>query len=116
MRVACFATPRSLLGELSVRRADLVEVDESGGYVAARVRFGSGDKDVDTLQFRLLSDGVVLFKSQADANRPYPPFCFVPGCISGPKNRQRLESLRNDLGWTVLETDEDKKWVQILLH
>lgn len=112
----CSWASRSLLDELSAREASLLEVDEADGYVAARVRFGSNDGDVDTLQFRLLTDGVVLFKSQAAANRPYPPFCFTPGCISGPGNRQRLEALRDDLGWRPMEPDDDKKWVQILLH
>lgn len=108
---------RALMDELHVRGGDISEVDAPAGYVAARVRFGTGEQDVDALQFRLLPDGTVLFKSQAaGVNRPYPPFCFTPGCISGPGNRQRLEALRNDLGWTVLEPDEDKKWVQILLH
>jgi hypothetical protein len=93
----------------------MVEVDAAAGYVSARIPL-TGSQDFDTLQFLLKPDGVVLFKSQSAANRPYPPFCFVPGCISGPANRQRLEALRDDLGWTVLEPDDEKQWVQILLH
>jgi hypothetical protein len=94
----------------------VLEVDEAAGYVSARVPLSPGSKEVDNLQLVVRPDGVVLFKSEASVNRPYPPFCFTPGCISGPGNRQRLEALRDDLGWTVLEPDEDKQWVQILLH
>lgn len=107
---------KSLLRELSARTAHIIEEDEGESYVSARVAFGPGSKDYDTLQFLVKPDGVVLFKSEAAVNRPYPPFCLTPGCISGPGNRQRLEALRDELGWTVLETDEDKQWVQILLH
>lgn len=35
---------------------------------------------------------------------------------AGPRNRGRLERLRDDLGWVPLETDEDKRWVPLLLH
>ena len=45
-----------------------------------------------------------------------PPFCLRPGCISGPRERERLEELRDRMQLLVNETDEDKKWVQILLH
>eukprot|EP00873_Tetraselmis_striata_P020061 jgi/Tetstr1/440325/TSEL_028662.t1 len=45
-----------------------------------------------------------------------PPFCTKPGCVNGPPNRQRMEALRDELLWSPLETDEDKKWVQIMLH
>lgn len=94
----------------------MVEVDEAAGFVVARVPLAPGSKEYDSLQLILRPDGVVLFKSEASVNKPYPPFCLVPGCISGPANRQRLEALRDDLGWTVLEPDDDKQWVQILLH
>ncbi len=57
-----------------------------------------------------------MFSSNSIANSPDPPFCLTPGCISGPGNRGRLEALRDQLGWSNLETDEDKKWVQIMLH
>jgi hypothetical protein len=60
--------------------------------------------------------GIVVFSSNSIANSPDPPFCLTPGCISGPGNRGRLEALRDQLGWSNLETDEDKKWVQIMLH
>lgn len=111
-----FVARRVLLDELKARSADLIRVDEDQGYVSARVSYGGDSEDYDTLQFLLKPDGVVLFKSEAAVNRPSPPFCFTPGCISGPANRQRLEALRDDLGWTALETDEDKQWVPILLH
>ena len=33
-----------------------------------------------------------------------------------PLKRGRLEELQRELGWLPLETDEDKKWVPLLLH
>jgi hypothetical protein len=36
--------------------------------------------------------------------------------MTGAPNRARLEALRDELDWSPLETDEDKKWVQIMLH
>jgi len=45
---------------------------------------------------------------------PDPPGCFESGCISGPPQRRYVEAIRNKLGWLPLETDEDKKWVQIM--
>jgi len=72
--------------------------------------------DVDDLQFVLREDGVALFRSQARQFHADPPFCLRAGCVSGPSNRGRLEDLRDALGWGVMETDEDKQWVQIMLH
>lgn len=46
---------------------------------------------------------------------PDPPGCFESGCISGPPQRRYVEAIRNKLGWLPLETDEDKKWVQIMV-
>ncbi len=34
-------------------------------------------------------------RSEAQTTVPPPPFCFTPGCISGPGNRARMESLRD---------------------
>ena len=45
---------------------------------------------------------------------PDPPGCLEEGCISGPPQRRYVEALRNSLQWSPLETDEDKKWVQIM--
>ena len=42
-----------------------------------------------------------------------PNHCVVP---SNLVHRQRMESLRDALGWGNLETDEDKVWQQLLLH
>ncbi len=50
------------------------------------------------------------------APRPDPPGCWVPGCINGPRQRARMEALRDRLGWLNLESDEDKEWVPLLLH
>lgn len=41
---------------------------------------------------------------------------YFAGCINGPRNRGRLEEVQRELGWLPLETDEDKKWVPLLLH
>ena len=55
--------------------------------------------------------------------RPSFDLCFLAGIYTvcnllyaGPRNRGRLERLRDDLGWVPLETDEDKRWVPLLLH
>ena len=72
---------------------------------------------------------------------PDPPGCIESGCITGkrravaihhsprglgphsvltkylsagPPQRRYVEALRNRLGWLPLETDEDKKWVQMM--
>lgn len=45
---------------------------------------------------------------------PDPPGCLEAGCITGPPQRRYVEAIRNILGWLPLETDEDKKWVQIM--
>ena len=45
---------------------------------------------------------------------PNQPFCVENGCITGPPQRKYVEAIRNKLGWLPLETDEDKKWVQIM--
>ncbi len=79
-------------------------------------RASAGGGSYDELQLRLQEGGVVLFRSQASTDRPFPPFCISRGCISGPANRGRMEALRDALGWAVLETDEDKAWQQLLLH
>ena len=91
--------------------------DEESGYVAASLRYG-GDDDVDDVEFFLTKDGskTVLFSSRSRVNRASPPGCFTPGCINGPRNRSRMEGLQRELGWLPLETDEDKKWVPLLLH
>jgi hypothetical protein len=71
----------------------------------------------DQLEVLLREDGTVLFRCEGLQGRlPDPPFCVTPGCISGPRQRGQLEALRDALGWSELETDEDKQWVQILLH
>jgi hypothetical protein len=80
----------------------------------------SGQEEVDLASFRFLSDPPeVLFRSEAITELPgptSPPFCWTRGCISGPRQRSRLIDLQDKLGWSGAETDEDKSWVQILLH
>jgi hypothetical protein len=111
---------RNLLGQLEELHATVMTTDTANQdgelYVLAQVPSGSSSDSYDTVQIKLRPDGVALFKSEAARSTPDPPFCLTPGCISGPGNRQRMERLRDALGWTVLETDEDKQWVQILLH
>ncbi|KXZ46247.1 hypothetical protein GPECTOR_45g117 [Gonium pectorale] len=85
---------------------------EGWRYQSTRCR-----RDADLLEFKFAPDGAaVAFRSEARTAVAPPPFCWTPGCISGPGNRGRLEALRDGLGWSSMETDEDKKWVQILLH
>jgi hypothetical protein len=91
-------------------------VDEARGYVSASLPTSPAAGGGDELQLQLRPDGTVVFKSQARVRTPDAPFCLTPGCISGPGNRARMEALRDALGWPVLETDEDREWVQILLH
>ncbi|KAF6259537.1 hypothetical protein COO60DRAFT_1513053 [Scenedesmus sp. NREL 46B-D3] len=114
---------RNLLGQLEELHATVLSTNTAGADgeldVLAQLpssRGSSRSSSYDTVQIKLRADGVALFKSEAARNTPDPPFCLTPGCISGPGNRQRMERLRDALGWTVLETDEDKQWVQILLH
>ncbi|EFJ41178.1 hypothetical protein VOLCADRAFT_107798 [Volvox carteri f. nagariensis] len=111
---------RLLLDELRTRGGTVVQEDEAKGYIAALVPYqlAPGRQDVDLLEFKFATGGgaAVAFRSEAHINTPPPPFCWTPGCISGPGNRARMEQLRNSLGWSSMETDEDKKWVQILLH
>ena len=47
-------------------------------------------------------------------NLPDPPACATEGCITGPPQRKYVDLIRDRLGWLPLETDEDKKWVQVM--
>ena len=58
----------------------------------------------------------MLFIAQSRENKASPPGCFKPGCVNGPRNRARMEELLRAVGWLPLETDEEKKWVPLLLH
>ncbi|GIL63907.1 hypothetical protein Vafri_17917 [Volvox africanus] len=110
---------RLLLDELGARGGTVIREDMDRGYIAVLVPYelAPGRQDEDLLEFVFIpNDRAVAFRSEARVNTPPPPFCWTPGCISGPGNRARLEALRDSLGWSSLETDEDKKWVQILLH
>lgn len=85
-------------------------------YVYAVLQSSTSSKeDVDDLEF-LFKGKVVCYRSVSRVFIPDPPFCWWAGCINGPRNRGRLEKLRDDLGWVPLETDEDKNWVPLLLH
>lgn len=89
-----------------------------GGGGGGKTGGSTSGGDADRVLFRLRDDGVALFSAQAEVNRRDPPFCLVPGCISGPVERARLAALRDSLGWAVLEADggEDAVWQQIMLH
>ena len=95
--------------------ADSVRADAAAGFLAASLAYPDG---VDEYEFYFKNDGskTVLFKAQSRVNRASPPGCFTPGCINGPRNRARVEELQRELGWLGFETDEDKKWVPLLLH
>ncbi|KAL3688627.1 hypothetical protein R1sor_014936 [Riccia sorocarpa] len=94
--------------------AKIVETDDDR-YVYATLRSSSGENDVDDLEF-LFVGNQVCFRSRSRKSIPDPPFCWWPGCINGPRNRQRLEALRDELGWISMETDEEKVWVPLLFH
>jgi hypothetical protein len=105
--------------QLQQQGAASVASDPSSGRVSAQLPFTTpwGKPSADQLDFVFRDDGVVLFSSSSGSNQAAdPPFCLTPGCISGPGNRGRLEAVRDALGWSNLETDEEKVWVQILLH
>ncbi|GAX78547.1 hypothetical protein CEUSTIGMA_g5987.t1 [Chlamydomonas eustigma] len=105
---------RRLMTELQAWNAEVLEADESAGYIRANV---PGEyNDSDDVQLLIKDESLVLFRSQAQRALPDPPFCFTKGCTNGPRNRSRMERLRDSLGWSNLETDEDKSWRQIFLH
>ena len=89
--------------------------DAAAGFLAASLAYPDG---IDEYEFYFKNDGskTVLFKAQSRVNRASPPGCFTPGCINGPRNRARVEELQREIGWLGFETDEDKKWVPLLLH
>ena len=76
----------------------------------------AGQDDWDVAEFVVRSDGIVSFRAQSEQYLPNPPGCFFRGCISGPRPRAHMQQLQQELGWPALETDEDKKWVPLLLH
>ncbi|KAJ9516842.1 hypothetical protein QJQ45_027257 [Haematococcus lacustris] len=87
----------------------------SHGYVRVRVPFQvAGRVEVDEMEF-VVRDTLILFRSEAvdgGLGGPDPAFCWVTNCVSGPRQRARLEALRDALGWSVQETDEDKRWAR----
>ncbi|PNH06579.1 hypothetical protein TSOC_007010, partial [Tetrabaena socialis] len=101
---------RQLLDEVRARGGTVVQEDEARGYVAALVPYqlSPGRQDVDIVEFKFVSDGrAVAFSGRC---------CGPARGEGGPGNRGRLEALRDSLGWSSQETDEDKKWLQIMLH
>jgi hypothetical protein len=73
------------------------------------------DGDTEVLELLLLPDAV-CFRLAGAARRRDAPGCAGRGCINGPAQRGRLEALRDALDVSPLETDEDKRWVPLLLH
>ncbi|GBF93206.1 hypothetical protein Rsub_05938 [Raphidocelis subcapitata] len=115
------AAARALLRALEDAGAGDVRVDEAGDATVVSAKLPLGRAGAGDAVFALRADGVALFRLAAagGGGGVDPPGCLRPGCISGsPAQRRALESLRDGLGWTPLEPDEDgeKKWVQILLH
>jgi hypothetical protein len=80
------------------------------------LRCGAGQPDWDLLEVIVRPDGLAVFRAQSEKYLPNPPGCFWRNCISGPRARAHLQQLQADLGWPSLETDEDKRWVPLLLH
>ena len=113
------------LGEaLEALGAENVSVSTGpGGVAVAATASGWGEE----ILFVLAEDegigggaGVVTFTVAGAPGRflnpPDPPGCLQRGCINGPVQRRYVEALRDRLQWQNLETDEDKRWVQLLLH
>ena len=64
--------------------------------------------------FQQDSLGPSLIVGSGAFNLPDPPACATEGCITGPPQRKYVDLIRDRLGWLPLETDEDKKWVQVM--
>ncbi|BBN09015.1 hypothetical protein MPTK1_4g16400 [Marchantia polymorpha subsp. ruderalis] len=103
-----------LLKALQRMGAQIVVKDDDT-YIYATIAQPNDVDDVDDLEF-LFVGKQVCYRSRSRKNAPDPPFCWWPGCINGPKNRGRMERLRDELGWIPMETDEEKVWVPLLLH
>ncbi|KAG2489449.1 hypothetical protein HYH03_012085 [Edaphochlamys debaryana] len=108
---------RQLVDEIQSRGGRVVQQDPDTGYLEAVVPYelGPGRQDEDLVEFKFARDAVA-FRSEARVGANPPPFCWTPGCVSGPGNRGRLEALRDALGWNSQDIDEDKVWQPILLH
>jgi len=96
------------------RVLERLEEDGMGGrYLRSEMAFRG---EVDDVEWLFVGGGAVCFRAASREARAAPPGCLRKGCINGPRNRARMEEVGNDLGWLPLETDEDKEWVQLLLH
>lgn len=98
-----------------IRMGAQVVAEDGERYIYATLEY-DGPEDTDDLEFLFTRGKIVCFRSVSRKSVPDPPFCWWKGCINGPRNRGRLEAIRDDLGWTPLETDEEKEWVPLLLH
>ncbi|KAK3238108.1 hypothetical protein CYMTET_51857 [Cymbomonas tetramitiformis] len=89
--------------------------EDIGRYIQARIPFG---KEEDIIEFLLIDgdDGVICLRDISQVALPDPPFCLGKGCINGSRNRDRVNQLRDTVGFLSFETDEDKEWVPLLLH
>ena len=74
---------------------------------------------LEELTFNFLADDPVV-TVRILSERPYPsqPFCVSPGCIVGnAAQRQRLEMIRNEVGWnSAAEPNTVGKWVPLFLN
>mmetsp|Transcript_37109 Transcript_37109/g.66410 ORF Transcript_37109/g.66410 Transcript_37109/m.66410 type:complete len:232 (-) Transcript_37109:268-963(-) len=112
--------------EQAMKRLEYLVTQEGGrvsarqeNYLRAELPYpGSflSQPGVDTVEFLFIGSSTVTFRSVDSVAKAPPPFCLKPGCVNGAPNKARLEALRDELDWSPLETDEDKKWVQIMLH
>ena len=120
---------RMALAEASEELAQAIQ--DLGGTVSGIQSAGRDGTDLELaarapgwgeeMTFLLRNDGVVLYtiaglSGFGGIRVPDPPGCFARGCISGPPQRRYVEALRDRLSWLPMETDEDKEWVQLLLH
>ncbi|KAG6556224.1 hypothetical protein Mapa_002165 [Marchantia paleacea] len=96
-----------LLEALQRMGAQIVEKDDDM-YIYATMTQPNDVDDVDDLEFLFVANQV-CYRSHSRKSVPDPPFCWWPGCINGPKNRGRMERLRDELGWIPMETDEEKQ-------
>eukprot|EP00197_Chlamydomonas_leiostraca_P013265 CAMPEP_0202883192 /NCGR_PEP_ID=MMETSP1391-20130828/39090_1 /ASSEMBLY_ACC=CAM_ASM_000867 /TAXON_ID=1034604 /ORGANISM="Chlamydomonas leiostraca, Strain SAG 11-49" /LENGTH=186 /DNA_ID=CAMNT_0049566171 /DNA_START=80 /DNA_END=640 /DNA_ORIENTATION=+ len=110
------AAQRQLVQEVESRGGQVLQSSED--VVVARIVYGPEDEDDVVFLFRQGED-FVLFSAQGRglaARAAPPPACWTPGCVSGPRQRARMDALRDALGWTSFESDEDKVWQRILFH
>jgi len=97
-----------------IKRGGKILEEQPGRYLQAELPFG---KEVDLAEFLFNTDpDVILYRELSRINTADPPGCLGFGCVNGPRNRGRVEQFQKSLDFLTFETDEDKKWVPLLLH